>query len=66
MLEIPFGSFQSILKDNQNMRLTAAKFVPHLLSEEQKENHVNTCQDVQGRPERDPEFLLKIITGYET
>jgi hypothetical protein len=33
------------------------------VSEEQKEKHVNTCQDLQERPETDSEFLLKKITG---
>jgi hypothetical protein len=36
------------------------------LSEEQEENHVSKCQDLQGGPERDPEFLSKIIAGDET
>jgi hypothetical protein len=38
--------------------------MPRLLSEEQ-EYHVNVCQDLQERLERDPQFLLKIITGDE-
>jgi len=29
--------------------------------QEQKENHVNTCQDLQDRLEGGSEFLLKII-----
>jgi hypothetical protein len=36
-----------------------------LPSEEQKENRVSTCQDLQARLERDPEFASKIITGEE-
>jgi hypothetical protein len=36
------GSFQSIWKDNLNMHQNSAKFMPCLLSEEQK-NHV-TCE----------------------
>jgi hypothetical protein len=39
--------------------------MPHLLSEEHKENHVNTCQDLQESLERDPEFLSQVITGDE-
>jgi hypothetical protein len=38
MLGISFGLVQSILKDNLNMS-DHAKFVPRLLSQEQKENH---------------------------
>jgi hypothetical protein len=66
MLEISYESVQSILKGNVYMCGIAAEFVPCLLSEEQNENHVSTCQDLQGKHERDPEFLLKIITGGET
>jgi hypothetical protein len=36
------------------------------MSTEQKENHANTCQDLQGRLEKDPEFLLKIMKGDES
>jgi hypothetical protein len=32
------------------------------MSEEQEENCINTCQDLQGWLGRDPEFFLKIIT----
>jgi len=39
------GAIQSILKDNLKTQHTAAKFVSHLLSEEQ-EKHVNMCQDI--------------------
>jgi hypothetical protein len=41
---------------------TVTKFIPCLLSEEQKENGVNMLQDLQWRLEKDPEFLLQIIT----
>jgi len=40
--------------------------MPSLLSEEQKENHVNMCQSLQERLETDPEFFSKVITGDET
>jgi hypothetical protein len=42
MLEILFGSVQSILKDSLNMCCIAAKYVFYLLSREQKKNRVNT------------------------
>jgi hypothetical protein len=48
------------------MQQIAAKFVPQLSNDEQKENPANTCQDLQEKLERDPEFLSKIITGDET
>jgi hypothetical protein len=37
--------------------------VSHLLSEEQKESHDNTCLGFHERLERDPRFLSKLITG---
>ena len=55
-----------LLKKNRSRCQFAAKFMPNLLSEEQKENHVNTCQGLQERLETAPEFFSKIITGDET
>jgi hypothetical protein len=40
MLEISLGSVKSIFKDNVDMQWIATKFMPHLLSEKQKENHM--------------------------
>jgi hypothetical protein len=57
MLGISCEPVQSTVKENLNAHRIAAKFVPHLLSEEHKENHVNTCQDLQESLERDPEFI---------
>ena len=54
---------QGIMKDSVNMRQIAANFMPHVLSEQQKENLVETCQDIQEGLEREPEFLSKMITG---
>jgi len=34
-----------------------ALFVPRVLIEEQKENCINTCNDLQEALERDPDFL---------
>jgi hypothetical protein len=44
----------------------ATKFVSYLLSEEQKENHVSTQQDLQERLERNSEPIAKIITADTT
>jgi hypothetical protein len=57
MLGMSFGSVQSTLKDNLNMHQISAKFVPCLLNEGQKENHVKTCQDFQEWHKRDAELL---------
>jgi len=57
-------SVQKIFKDNLNMHWIVTKCIPCLLSEK-KEKCVSTCQDRQERPERNPEFLSRIITGDE-
>ena len=59
MLGISFGSVQSTVKDNLNMS-------DCLLSEKQKESHINMCQDIQELLDRDPEFISKILTSDET
>lgn len=41
MLEFLFESVKLILKDDLKICQTAAKFIFHLLSEEQKENHIS-------------------------
>lgn len=62
MLEILFGSVQSILLDSLNMWCVFVNFVSRLLSEEQ-ENRVNMY--TQEGLQRAPECLLKVITGDE-
>jgi hypothetical protein len=47
MLGVSFGLVKSILKDDLKMCQTATKFKPHLMSEDQNENCVNTFQDLQ-------------------
>lgn len=65
-LALSFGSVQSILKDDLNMRRIAAKFVPRLLSNDQKESRVIACTDLKEQLKNDPRFMEKVITGDET
>jgi hypothetical protein len=53
------------VKENLNRHWTTTKFLAHLLSQK-LENHVNMCQGLQGRLERDTIFRLKTITCDET
>ena len=62
MLEVLFGSVQSVLLDSLNMWRVFVNFVSRLLSEEQ-ENRV-TMYTQEGL-QRAPECLLKVITGDE-
>jgi hypothetical protein len=42
---ISVGSYQSILTQGLNMQWIATKFVPCVLAEEQRQNHVSVCQE---------------------
>ncbi|KAL4119443.1 hypothetical protein QTP88_012252 [Uroleucon formosanum] len=64
--QISFGSVQTILTTDLNMRRVAAKFVPKLLSGEQKENRKQIATDLLECSESDDFFLKLIITGDET
>lgn len=43
-----------------------AKFVPWLLSPEQKQHCVEVCKDIRQQARGDPTFMSKIITGNES
>jgi len=56
-----------ILTENLGMHRIAAKFVPHLLTDDQKQNRVDVSQELLDRANDDDDnFLKNIITGDET
>jgi hypothetical protein len=48
------------------MRRIATKFVPRLLSNDQKEHRIPVCIELKGKAENDPNFISTIITGDES
>ena len=44
------------------MKRVAVKFVPRLLSEDQRANRSDVCRELKDKLKTDPEFLSKIIT----
>jgi histone-lysine N-methyltransferase SETMAR len=58
---VSWSSCQRILTDDLRMRRLSAKFVPRLLTEEQKDNCVNVCRDLKVELRNDPNFLTKIV-----
>ncbi|KAL4113507.1 hypothetical protein QTP88_017119 [Uroleucon formosanum] len=64
--QISFRSVQTILTTDLDMRRVAAKFLPKLLSGEQKENRKQIATDLLECSESDDFFLKSIITGDET
>ena len=64
---VSWSSCQRILTVDLNMRRVAAKFVPHLLTQEQKKNtRLTLCHDLKNQTESDPNFLSNVITGDES
>jgi len=60
---VSWSSCQRILTVNLNMRRVAAKFVPRLLTQDQKNTRLTLCQELKNQIESDPNFLSKVITG---
>ena len=65
-LDISIGSCHSILTQDLGMRRVAAKFVPRLLTDDQKQARLSACTDLLQCVEEEPSFLNKVITGDET
>ena len=55
-----------ILTENLGMHRIAAKFVPRLLTDDQKQNRVDVSQELLDRANGDDNFLKNIITRGET
>ena len=66
MTGVSWSSCQRILTEDLQMRRVAAKFVPRLLTQDQKNIRLNLCQDLKNQTESDPNFLTKVITGDES
>jgi hypothetical protein len=43
-----------------------SKFVPQLLTQDQRDSHAAICQELLDRAGEDKNFLTRIITGNET
>jgi len=60
-----YGTCQQILSDELNMWRIAAKFVPRLLSNDQKEYHIAVCTKLKEQAENNSNFIFTITTGDE-
>ena len=63
---LSYKTVQRILMDNQNMRHISARFVPRLLSNNQKALRISVCRELKQQARDDPNFISNIITGDET
>jgi histone-lysine N-methyltransferase SETMAR len=63
---LSYGTVQRILADNLNIRRISARFVPLLLSDDQKALRVSVCRELKQQARDNPNFISSIITGDET
>ena len=54
------------LSDVLGMRRVSAKFVPKLLNFDQKNRRMTIAQEMLNEVNEDPDFLKRVITGYES
>jgi len=62
---ISYGSCQRILTEQLNMYRIAEKFMPRVLTQDQKDSRVAICQELKETVINDPTLLLNVITGDE-
>ncbi|VVC27584.1 Winged helix-turn-helix DNA-binding domain [Cinara cedri] len=60
---VTWSSVQRILSEDLGVRRVAAKFVPRLLTEQQKQGRVESCTSLKEEFQNDPNFFSKVITG---
>jgi hypothetical protein len=65
-LNFPMYVVLRILKEDLGKRKLCARFFPHSLTPEQREDRVTTYQDIIAMADADKKFFNQIITGEET
>jgi outer membrane lipoprotein-sorting protein len=54
------------LSDELNVRQIAAKFVPRLLTDDQKQHRLEVSMKRKEQVRNDPDFLSKVVIGDES
>jgi hypothetical protein len=63
---ISYGVCQEIITENLNMHCIATKFVPQLLTNDQKQQLENLCLELREKANEDPTFISRIMMGDES
>ena len=66
IVNVSYGTVQTILTCYLHMHRVAAKFVPRLPTPEQKKDRVAICQELSHRALDVPSFMSRVITGDES
>jgi hypothetical protein len=64
-VEIGNGTCQQVLMEELGMHHVTAKFVPRILTADQKQQSVNICTEIRQLASDDEIFLSRVITGDE-
>ena len=65
-VEIHYGTCQRVLTEQLGMHCAAAKFLPRILTDDQKQQRVNICTELCQLASNDETFLSRVITGDES
>lgn len=66
MTGIQKDTIHTILVQDLKRKKVNSRFVPHLITDEQKLARMQHCIDMQNRADNDPTFMKTIVTGDET
>lgn len=65
-VKVGYGTCQRVLTEELGMHRVAAKFVPRILTADQKQQRVNVCTELRQLASNDETFLSRVITGDES
>jgi len=65
LVGISHRTCHKILIEDLKMRRVVSKFLPRLLSVDQKQQRLDICLDLKENAANDPRFLSNVITGDE-
>ncbi|KAJ4430628.1 hypothetical protein ANN_19217 [Periplaneta americana] len=63
---LSWNTVQRMLTEDLHMGRVSAKFVPRLLTYDQRENRLRVCRNLKSEVQKDPNFLKIIVTGDES
>jgi len=58
-----YGTCQWVLTEELGMQRVVGKFVPRILTGDQKQQRVNVCTELRQLTSNDETFLFRVITG---
>ena len=66
LVGISYGTYHKMLTEDLKMRHVASKFMPRLLSVDQKQQRLDVCLDLKENAANDLSFLSNVIMGDKT